>query len=447
MPKNVNTKNKRHVAHLEQVRRQTQAIKVASIIVIALVVGLVSYGLFIDPIIQLYRPVVNVNGEWITAGKFRAQATVQRILLINQYNQYLQYGQMFGIADVTNDPNFGPAIQQITSQLEPLTLGQQAIDSVIDDQIIRQEAKKRNIVVSAEEVETELQAGIGYYPKGSPTPTATDFVVAEPTLNATQVAVVSLTPTPGPVTPTITPTLDPSITPTITPTPTATVTAGPSATPPPTLTPLPSATPLTLEGYQENLKKQLEGLKTEAQLSENDFRGYHESVLYRKKVQDVIVADLKPVQEQVWARHILVSTEDEANQVLTRLKAGEDFATLAAQISTDTGSAQKGGDLGWFGHGAMLQEFETAAFGLKVGELSLPIKTTAGVHIIQALGHENRQLNGADFQRYKDQTFADFVKKLRDESKIEIYDLWKQMVPTEPALPPLPGQGQLPPGQ
>ena len=447
MPK-TNIKNKRHVAHLEQVARQTRAIKIGAVIIIALVLGLVIYGAIIDPAIKPHRPVASVNGVWVTVGDFQTQAKIQRLQLISQYNQYLQYAQMFGISDPTTDQNFGPAMQKIEAQIEPLTLGQAVLDATIDDQLIRQEAKKRNITVSAQEVDEELQAGLGYYPKGSPTPTLTSAPVIEPTLNATELALVTITPTPGPVTPTITPTLDPKITPTITETPTATVTAGPSPTPPATPTPMPTSTPLTEQGYKDLLKQQLAGLDKEAHLSESEFRSFYENQVYRRKLEEVVVAGLTPSEEMVWARHILVSTEAEALQVLARLQKGEDFAKIAAEVSLDTTSGPKGGDLGWFGKGAMIAEFQDAAFAMKAGEISSkPVQSSAGYHIIQVISHENRAVSGADFQKYKDQTFQDFLKKLRDDSKVEEYDLWKEVVPLEPALPtPAAGQGQLPTG-
>lgn len=430
-----NIKNKRHVAHLEQVRRQTQAIKIGSIVVIAIVAAVLIYGMFIDPIVKQNRAVASVNGEAVTLAKFQVQAKIQRLQLVNQYNQYVQYAQMFGITDLANDQNFGPAVQQIQSQLEPLTLGQSALDESVDNVLIRQEAKKRNITVSADEVEKELQEGTGYFVSGSPTPTKTGAPTIDPTLNATQLALVTATPKPGEETATPAATIDPAITPTTTPTSTATPTAGPTPTELPTTTPLPTSTPITADGYKTLLKNELDNLYKQAHLSESDFRGYYESVLYRKKLEDVVEADLKPVQEQVWARHILVATEDEAKAILVRLKNGEDFGAIAKEKSTDTGSGAKGGDLGWFGAGAMVKEFETAAFALKVGEISQPVKSSFGYHIIQVIAHENRQLDGAAFTKFRDQSFADYVKTLRDAVKVEQYDdVWKEAVPTEPAL-------------
>ncbi|GBQ62844.1 peptidyl-prolyl cis-trans isomerase [Ameyamaea chiangmaiensis NBRC 103196] len=96
----------------------------------------------------------------------------------------------------------------------------------------------------------------------------------------------------------------------------------------------------------------------------------------------------KPAETEVHARHILVKTEAEAQDVIKKLKGGADFATLAKQLSTDTGSAQQnGGDLGWFKKGDMLPEFSAAAFAMKPNEISqTPVHSQYGWHVIQVLG-------------------------------------------------------------
>ncbi|MFT8591403.1 MAG: peptidylprolyl isomerase [Acetobacter orientalis] len=95
----------------------------------------------------------------------------------------------------------------------------------------------------------------------------------------------------------------------------------------------------------------------------------------------------KPPEQEVHARHILLKTEAEANDVIKKLKAGADFGKLAAEVSTDTGSAkQNGGDLGWFKKDDMIPAFSTAAFAMKKGEVSsTPVKSQYGFHVIQVL--------------------------------------------------------------
>lgn len=85
---------------------------------------------------------------------------------------------------------------------------------------------------------------------------------------------------------------------------------------------------------------------------------------------------------EIRASHILVKTEQEAKSILERINKGESFSNLAAQYSTCP-SAKRGGDLGFFGRGRMVREFENAAFALAKGQVSQPTKTEFGWHIIK----------------------------------------------------------------
>lgn len=116
-------------------------------------------------------------------------------------------------------------------------------------------------------------------------------------------------------------------------------------------------------------------------------------------------------QEQVDARHILVEDEKLANELYEKLKDGADFAELAQEHSTD-GSAASGGNLGFFGRGQMVPEFEEKAFSLKVGEISEPVKSEFGYHIIETL----------DKTEEKAATFEDHADEIKDklfESKMQ----------------------------
>ncbi|ASI13714.1 PpiC-type peptidyl-prolyl cis-trans isomerase [Candidatus Mancarchaeum acidiphilum] len=86
--------------------------------------------------------------------------------------------------------------------------------------------------------------------------------------------------------------------------------------------------------------------------------------------------------DKIRCSHILVDKESTAKEVLEKLKGGEDFSKLASEYSLD-GSRRRGGDLGYFGRGMMVKEFENAAFNLKKGEVSGIIKTQFGYHIIK----------------------------------------------------------------
>jgi peptidyl-prolyl cis-trans isomerase C len=107
--------------------------------------------------------------------------------------------------------------------------------------------------------------------------------------------------------------------------------------------------------------------------------------------------------EQVHASHILVKTEKEAQDILAQIKKGGNFEELAKKHSID-GAAAKGGDLGWFGKGSMIPEFEKVVFGLKEGELSGVVKTQFGYHIIKLTG--KRAAGTRPFDEVKEQIKA-----------------------------------------
>jgi len=88
--------------------------------------------------------------------------------------------------------------------------------------------------------------------------------------------------------------------------------------------------------------------------------------------------------DKVHCAHILVKTETEAKKILERLSKGEKFANIAKELSLCP-SGKQGGDLGTFGRGRMVKEFETASFKLNKGETSPPVKTKFGYHIIKRL--------------------------------------------------------------
>jgi peptidyl-prolyl cis-trans isomerase C len=132
-------------------------------------------------------------------------------------------------------------------------------------------------------------------------------------------------------------------------------------------------------------------------------------------------------QEEVRARHILVDSEDEAKTLLDQIKGGADFATIAKEKSKDPGAAE-GGDLGYFTKDQMVPEFAEVAFKMYPGQLSNPVKTQFGWHIIKV--EDKRTKQPPEFDKVKDQIEAylarksqsEFISKLRQSAKIERLD-------------------------
>lgn len=138
-----------------------------------------------------------------------------------------------------------------------------------------------------------------------------------------------------------------------------------------------------------------EKAKTEFGINDDFVRNEIERSLYITKFEEMlkkeIEADQKTLDDlysnrvvQVKARHILVKTEEEAKKVIEEIKSEEkSFSDAATEYSQDPGSAQNGGDLGYFSRGVMVPTFEAMAFTLKIGEISDPVASDFGFHIIQ----------------------------------------------------------------
>ena len=91
------------------------------------------------------------------------------------------------------------------------------------------------------------------------------------------------------------------------------------------------------------------------------------------------------MSNKIKCSHILLKKQSEALAVLERIKNGEKFGKLAKELSIDSGSAKRDGNLGYFGRGKMVKEFENAAFNLQAGQISEPVKTQYGYHVIKRL--------------------------------------------------------------
>ncbi len=161
-------------------------------------------------------------------------------------------------------------------------------------------------------------------------------------------------------------------------------------------------------------------------------------VYFEKKVRDAVTTKAAetlyndrvkniPVQQEIRARHILVTTEDEAKKIAKELKDGGDFGELAKKHSQDRGGAG-GGDLGYFTRGQMVKPFEEAAFALAKGKISAPVQTQYGWHLIKI--EDKRDRKPPAFEEVKDQITASLVqaklqstvRDMRGAAKIEILD-------------------------
>ncbi len=202
------------------------------------------------------------------------------------------------------------------------------------------------------------------------------------------------------------------------------------------------------EEYKKNMKKMgMDDKFLEFQYS----RDLANNKLKKKFMKDSDISDAQMKEyynknkddfyiDTVTASHILLKTQDDkgkdlseekkkeakkkAEEVLAKAKKGEDFAELAKKYSQDTVSAQKGGELGTFGRGEMVSEFEDAAFNMKSGEISELVESSFGYHIIKVSDRIDKQ---GTFEEVKGEIknilvsdkYNQYIEKLRNHSKIE----------------------------
>lgn len=311
---------------------------VAAIVVILLAIGLA---------LQNTQSVAVVNDQPIRIGDYQ-----KRLRFWKSYYDYLAPGTFDNLQ-----------AEQKTAFYSDIA------DQLIEETLIRQEADKNGLAVGDDEIQTEIEETWFQHYRMPPTPT------------------------PSP-------------------------TADPQSTPTAPGTPIPSPTPDTEEAFQARYQEFVDRVLRPARLNEAYFRRVVQASLLRDKLQTALVPDVPSEQdqvrfrylnardaqdaqskiadlqsgttEQVQARHILVETAEQAQDILGQLQAGEDFARLAAEFSMDESNKDQEGDLGWFGRGQMVPEFEQAAFEGEVGLYPTPVETQFGYHIIDVIAREDR---------------------------------------------------------
>jgi parvulin-like peptidyl-prolyl isomerase len=144
---------------------------------------------------------------------------------------------------------------------------------------------------------------------------------------------------------------------------------------------------------------------------------------------DLAVDDTKIM---VHAAHLLVETEEEAQAALDRIEAGELFEVVAADVSTDSSNAYKGGDLGWFTTGQMVATFEEAALALPVGEVSEPVQTEFGWHLILKYAEETVPTTEAERNQQIQEQFSLLLDQWRTDANVVTDESWVNFIPDLP---------------
>lgn len=402
----------------------------------AAVLGLIALVLIIGAIMEfVWEPrssLVTVGGDDVSVGEFRKRASYERGQLVNQLFQYQQLERNFGLQGY-----FQNQISQIQTTLgSPGELGTQVLGQIIDEKIIVQQSAERGIEVTDEEIDSALREEVA----------ALQGAVTIPQATSTAEAEVEATATAELWTPTPVPTVSISNTETLTP----------------TATPEPAPTRPLLDSalYDTGVVTLTNNLKDSANYSLDEYRELIRVRLLDEKLAEVVIAeqDIPTTEEQVNARHILVrvieptplptevpegeeapeptevpedapeptpepeprdidQAKELASELRQRIVDGEDFADIAAEYSDDLSNAGDGGNLDWFGRGMMVPEFEEAAFSLELNQVSEPVETDFGVHLIEVLEKDaERPRDEGEVEREQGNAYREWLGTLANDT-------------------------------
>ncbi|MBQ6502719.1 MAG: peptidylprolyl isomerase [Flexilinea sp.] len=469
--------NKTNRERREKEEKQTKMLRTGGAIVAAIVVVCMIAGIILGIVNKPSRKVVaTVGDEKITLDEFQSAVRLQRSNINSNYQYMKQLYSMFGMEmDANTKESYA---MQMSDSYKGL-LGQSVLSNMINQRVMAYGAAQEGISVSDDEVEAYYKGMFGYYPDGTPTAAPTDEPFeATPTVTDEQLAILRYTETPLPTeipaeeTEESADTVEEETGETVVEEAVADVVEQAEdavdaveetvadvveqaedaveetvaeaeelasetvdkieevlsePTSEPTIAPTPTV-------YTEDMFKQYESVyfANNFYYSKDFFKNELRYELLQNKVQESLKSEIARTADMVWARHILVETEEEAQAALDRINDGEEWADVCAEVSTDS-SAANGGDLGWFTEGTMVQPFNDAAFSQEVGTISDPVQSDFGWHLIQVIGHEERPLTSSQYNTAVESAYQTWLDEYASQLDITMESV-TDLTPTDPAF-------------
>ena len=351
--------SRRQLSRWRREQRTRRIILWGTACVLAAMAGILGFGYWRENVARAAEPAAAVYGENISVSELLERVRPRARALDAQARFYEQQG-----------------ITQAATQLnlQRSRVPDQVLDSMIEEKLVRHEDEQRGISISEDEVDARIRKEIAEQealsqPRPTSTPTATDAAATG--------------------------------TPVGTPAPTQTATAVPTL-----------ATSEFANAYQAFLER--------ANLTDQYYRDLIRAEVYKDRLKESFAQVLPRAEDQVHARHILVDNDESLQNARQMLSDGVPFDEVARQLSTDTGSREAGGDLGWFGRGAMNPPFEQAAFSQPIGEIGEPVQSPNGLHIIQVLEHDSdHPLTQEQIDQRTSQAYQIWYAGLRGSSDIQ----------------------------
>jgi len=384
---------RKRLSRVERDQRMQRFLIWGVVAVGVLVVGILGYGLLVENVLKVREPIATVSGVPISVAEFQARARLMRLSV----RQQLEYMSAWQQTLDPNDPDTSTYLQYIQSQIRSLedqlapesalSMGEEVLDQLVQDELVRQESARRGITVSSDEVQRRLELNFGY-DRNPATP------VPEPTAVSPMTFTLLLTPEPTP-------------------------------------TPYPTSTPVSEEEFRRRLNDTLRQIKA----SEQMLRSWIEASLLTEKLQEQMTAEVPTTADQVKLRFLSAVSETLASDLIVRLEAGEDFEALADELEASGNGSSS--EIDWARREdvelTLGAEIAEAVFGMAAGERSRPLPNMNGSRylVIEVLGHEVRELDEAARQQLGYQAFQAWLEEA-EQTSVERRSLDVSLVPTEP---------------
>jgi hypothetical protein len=346
-------------------------------------------------------PAVTVNGTMISIADWQARVRYERQLYINQMSQISQQLSLFDPSTEFGQQLISQGQAQIQELQNLLDLGDgiasDVLNQMVEEQLVRQEAARRGVAVTSEELQSYIEVNLFGYP---------------------------FPPTPEPF-----PTLPP---PTLAPT--ATVTPEPTAVP--TVPP----TPRSLEDFQTSYQQYTEQVHEITGMTEEMWRSMIEGSLLREKLVETFADQVEPSVLQIQGRYIASQTKETVDAYFARLEAGESFDALEQEVQADDSEtpAARVGNFDWSTVGGLRDRFgdafSTVAANTDAGNYAREVVQglTGQFYLVYVDGKEVRELTDTQKEQQRSELFQAWLDEQKQGEGI-VYGNWRDYIPLDPS--------------
>ncbi len=351
----------------------------AAVAVLAIIVAVLGYGLYMEAVVKPGRPVAKVSAVEINTQAYQARVRYQRMLTLEQIGLYTDYLDKIGTDEALQSlvQQFEATKISLENQLSPdMTglFGKQVLDQMVEEEFVRQEAAARGLTVSAAEIDQQVEQFLGYDRAADVAATASEAVTETQSV-------------------------------------------------------------MTEAEYRQGYANFKTDVLEVSGLSEDDLRRMMETELLKVALKVQLGENAETEADQVQLYYLATATEEDAEALWQRIEQGEDFATLMEELNQNDNEQNQGGSLPWTTAEQLSSqigsELTTLALDTPIGEAAEPVQGPDGLYyIIYVEGHEIRPLDDYLLQQAQEQEYQKWLVQQQAE-KVEYLD-WQEVTPGKP---------------